>query len=203
MAASNANARNALVVEDDDDERGMWCKLLKKRGFAVKSADNVQDAKAALRLSGSAYCLFFIDIILPKTPKDAAAVKPLLEERVAMLSRDLKGLQGRFAADGRLVPDSKEDIRRHYAALDLDDRIAKHLNMEGGIEVIREHCLLRPARSGLLTKCSVPTLFLTGREFPAVERQAMELVEPGKAAWLNKPEPHEVIRAALDKILAA
>ena len=54
-----------LLVEDNDDFRGLLRAALEQEGFTVREAGDGQEALARLRESGSSHCLMLMDLMMP------------------------------------------------------------------------------------------------------------------------------------------
>jgi len=54
-----------LVVEDNEDFRGLVHAALEEEGFTVREARDGQEALARLRESGSSHCLMLMDLMMP------------------------------------------------------------------------------------------------------------------------------------------
>jgi CheY-like chemotaxis protein len=54
-----------LLVEDNDDFRGLLRTALEQEGFTVREAVDGQEALAKLRESGSSNCLMLMDLMMP------------------------------------------------------------------------------------------------------------------------------------------
>jgi CheY-like chemotaxis protein len=54
-----------LVVEDNEDFRGLVCAALAQEGFTVREACDGQEALARLRESGKSHCLVLMDLMMP------------------------------------------------------------------------------------------------------------------------------------------
>ena len=85
--------------------------------------------------------------------------------------------------------------------LDLDEQIQELQDERGGVVLIREYCDGLAPNSKPPLRCPVPTLFLTAREFPILEKEALSLIEKGKGRWLVKPQKLKDIRRAIDEIM--
>jgi CheY-like chemotaxis protein len=54
-----------LIVEDNEDFRGLVRAALEQEGFTVREACDGQEALARLRESGKSHCLMLMDLMMP------------------------------------------------------------------------------------------------------------------------------------------
>jgi DNA-binding response OmpR family regulator len=190
--------KKALIVEDDGEQLETLKKSLGRDfGMDVHEAKNMADARILLLSAAEAYDLFIIDVILPHTASDAAEVEKLEKKRMQILLRE----NGGSAAKGRIPPKSTDEVRRRYEVQALDENIAQHQDQEGGVKLIREYRSKLPQGRNSEAPCPIPTLFLTARMLPLLEKQALGLIENGKGRWLVKPQRWNEIRNAITAIM--
>jgi CheY-like chemotaxis protein len=54
-----------LIVEDNEDFRGLVRLALEQEGFTVREARDGREALATLQESGSSHCLMLMDLMMP------------------------------------------------------------------------------------------------------------------------------------------
>jgi two-component system chemotaxis response regulator CheY len=60
------NGKIILVVDDDDDARGVLCELLSDAGYRCVEAANGQDAIRRLSATGERPALILLDLMMPR-----------------------------------------------------------------------------------------------------------------------------------------
>jgi len=183
----------ALVVEDDIN-REETLKVQLASQFNLIFVTNVKAAETVLT-NGLAkeLDLLIVDLMLPLDEIEAKRHRTLDAERMALFEE--------FASDTRSLesPRTFKETDRDQRLLNLDARVRKCLNMEGGIAVV-EACRHALADGDTPKPLTIPTLFVTARESPSLEKHALELVERGKAEWLTKPVTRQQLDDALERV---
>lgn len=181
----------ALIIEDDTSMAAALGSQLESQ-FDLYFSDNVDEAVTKLHDSlAGVLDLLIVDMMLPFDDTASKRLVRLNEDRLATFKE--------LAPDPRSfeLPQKTEGVTyRKHRLIDLENRIRDCLSMEGGITIVKACVQMRSQKF-----LSIPTLFLTARESPELKKQALGLVEPGKAEWLSKPATPQMIDGALTRIL--
>lgn len=181
-----------LIVEDEEAVRKWVTKVLRGRGYAMSlEAEHMEDAKSAMRERWADIAFVVMDVMLPRNAADAEKIKELTQARERAYDLWLK------LEDEGLTRDNPRWMKARFDIDLYDRRIFDILNIEGGIELIKEYA----GSSNGGGKVNKPVLYLTARENEAAKRKGMGLVIAGKSDWLVKPVTEGMLCAAIRRIL--
>jgi PAS domain S-box-containing protein len=146
-----------LLAEDDDMIRGLYGKLLEKKGYRVIAASDGEEAVRKFREHGSGILLIILDLILPK----------------------LNGLEV-FARISEIKPGIKAIFMSGYPV----DTLAEKWLWEGKPEFltkpIHPATLMRTVRKNL---DSLPEV----EHYPTILPEAQDISQPEADAWRHSP----------------
>lgn len=133
---------------------------------------------------------YIIDIMLPRTEKDLAALEEKEGERTNLLD-DLIG-KTNFESEG--ISPEILGLRRKIDEVDAEIEVL--LNMDGGLELVE---LI--AKKHSTEKLEVPVIIFTARAAPELKDKCKEFVRKQFFRWFEKPEEEEVVAKTLVELL--
>lgn len=199
MAATILSER-VLIVEDDPRSRRQLEKIMRKMSSEVVSTGTVAQAEVLMK-DPLGFDLLIVDVILPETEADAKKAAKFAEQRDRLVLDRMRHSD----PEALLGPENTDDLRRQYKILEYEDEIAQHVNMRGGIELMHRYCCFlarMDVSCRLPPPCPTATLYLSARELPELQREALAYVQRGRAKWLTKPETEKNIGAAVRLVLS-
>jgi CheY-like chemotaxis protein len=184
--------KKALIVEDDKEQREAVTDILSEF-FPEFHREKATTFECAIEKVKEKYDLLIIDVMLPKDKTAEKKIEELEEKRYELLNQTIP--QSRNESDASINPRPSD---QSYAVLAIDQEMKRHIEMEGGVNVVEEY---RNNTVGKDRICDTPVLYLTARGLPKLRQRGLSYISKNKVKWLEKPASRGEIREAIAKIL--
>ena len=117
---------SVLVVDDNEDIRESLLDFLEDHGFVATGATDGRDALTKLGAARALPCLIILDLMMPNM--DGRAFR-----EAQMRDPCLAGIPV-------VVVSAYRDLRQLIEGMNVSDHLAKPLDLDALLDVVREHC---------------------------------------------------------------